>query len=392
MSQDHVAPKRRLRLGMVGGGRSGNIGRSHRHAALLDGRWELVAGALSADPERARISAADWLIPADRGYSSYQTMAADEAAREDGIDAVTICTPNDSHHAIARAFIDRGINIICDKPLTTTMADALDLVHATREAGVIFAVTHTYSGYPMVRMARDLVKAGELGEIRSVAVEYVSQYQCELRPGYDWQNDPARAGPLGSVAGIGTHAHHLAAFITGLTLTELSADLASLLPGHLLDDHATMHLRYSNGARGYLWCTTVAPGNENGLRIRVSGSTGSLAWAQEHPNHIILARLNEQPRILSRGGFVSTPSSTAATRIPSGHPEGYLEAFANLYTEIADAILAKQAGHPGPDTGYLFPSVEDGARGVRFMFAALESSQNASRFVDATPGALGKDL
>ena len=384
MPHNSAAQPRRLRLGMVGGGRAGNIGRSHRHAALLDGKWDLVAGALSTDPDRARASAADWLIASDRAYASYALMAADEAARHDGIDAVTICTPNDSHHAIARAFLDHGIHVICDKPLTTSMEAALDLVRATRKAGVIFAVTHTYSGYPLVRLARDLVAAGELGEIRSIAVEYVSQYQSELSPGDDWQNDPARSGPLGVVAGIGTHAHHLAAFISGLTLTELSAEMASLVPGHRLDDHATMHLRYSNGARGHLWCTTVAPGNENGLRIRLHGSKGGLAWAQEHPNHLTLSRLNEQPRLLSRGGFVSTPSAAAATRVPSGHPEGYLEAFANLYSDIADAVWLHRAGAAPVSGGPIFPTVEDGARGVRFMFAALESSKNDGRFVDAT--------
>jgi predicted dehydrogenase len=368
---------------MVGGGRGGNIGRSHRTAALMDGRWDVVAGMLSRNPETAAASAADWLIDPDRSYTDVKTMAAREAAREDRIDAVTICTPNNSHHAIACTFLDRGFHVICDKPLTTSMEDALDLVRRTREAGVVFAITHTYSGYPMVRMARDMIAAGDLGEIRSVAVEYVSQYQAELGDANDWQNDPARSGPLGVVAGTGTHAHHIAEFVTGLRLAELSADLSTLVPGHRLEDHATMHLRFDNGARGYLWNTTIALGSENSLSFRVYGSKGGLAWAQEHPNHMIFTRLNDQPRILSRGGFHATASAIAATRTPSGHPEGYLEAFANLYSEIGDAILADGASRPFRPSDYLFPTVEDGARGVRFMFAALESSRLGSRFVDA---------
>ena len=375
-------PKRRLRLGMVGGGRGGNIGASHRAAALMDGRWELVAGALSRNPGQARVSGADWLIDPARAYTSLEMMADLEAGRADRIDAVAICTPNDSHYVIALEFLRRGFHIICDKPLTTSLADALELVSSARKKkNAIFAITHTYSGYPMVRMARDMVAGGEIGEIRSIAVEYVSQYQSEPSGPTDWQNDPERNWPLGVVAGTGTHAHHLAEFVTGLRLVELSADLASLVPGHRLDDHATMHLRFDNGARGYLWNTTIAPGNENGLSLRIYGSKGGLKWSQEHPNQLFHSPLNRQTVVLSRGGFDVSPSARAWTRVPSGHPEGYLEAFANLYTEIADAILDREAGTPAPEGRYLFPTVEDGARGVRFMLAALELSLSGSRFV-----------
>ena len=378
MTYTDPGPSRRLRLGMVGGGQGGNIGRSHRAAALLDGRWDVVAGALSRNPTAAAASAARWLIAPDRSYPDYRAMAEREAAREDRIDAVTICTHNDTHHPIARAFLDHGFHVVCDKPLTTSIENACDLVQATRAAGRCFFVTYTYSGYPMVRLARDMIRAGELGEIRSVAVEYVSQYQTELGDPGDWQNDPARFGPLGVVAGTGTHAFHMAEFVTGLRVEQLSADLASLVPGHRLEDHATMHLRFDNGARGYLWNTTIAPGNENGLSFRIHGSHGGLSWHQEHPNHLRYAPLNGQPQILSRGGFKTSPSADAVTRIPSGHPEGYLEAFANLYTEIADRL---QAGEGHARAEILCPTVEDGARGVAFMFAALESSQAESRFV-----------
>jgi predicted dehydrogenase len=251
-------------------------------------------------------------------------------------------------------------------------------VRASRAADRRLFVTYTYSGYPMVRLARDLIRAGELGEIRSVAVEYVSQYQAEPGDPSDWQNDPVLSGPLGVVAGTGTHAFHTAEFVTGLRVEELSADLASLVPGHRLEDHATMHLRFGNGARGYLWNTTIAPGNENGLSFRVHGSGGGLAWHQEHPNHLRFAPTGRQPRILTRGGFETSAAADAATRVPAGHPEGYLEAFANLYAEIAD-LLQPASDRARPEG--LCPTVEDGARGVAFMFAALESSRGESRFV-----------
>ena len=373
---------------MVGGGNRGNIGRSHRAAALMDGRWDIVAGALSRDFRVTQESAKAWLIPEDRAYATPENMAEREACRGDPIDAVTICTTNESHYDIACTFIDKGIPVICDKPLTISMEKAEDLVRRTRSAGVLFAVTHNYSGYPMVRMAREMVARGDIGTIRSVAVEYVSQYQTQPSSGPDWQNDPARSGPLGVVAGTGTHAHHLAEFMTGLRITELSADLSSLVEGHRLDDHATMHLRFSNGARGSLWCTTIAPGNENGLRIRIYGSLGGLEWSQEHPNQMKFTRTNGQPTILSRGGFDQTAAAVAATRLPSGSPEGYIEAFANLYGDIADAIWSRLQGGPLPVPS-LFPTVEDGARGVRFMFAALESSRSESRFVTTKLDYLG---
>jgi predicted dehydrogenase len=384
---DRAMPTRRLRLGMVGGGLRGNIGRSHRAAALLDGRWDIVAGALSRDPSVAEQSGKAWLIAPERSYPSFGLMAKAEAARQDRIDAVTICTTNETHYAVACAFMDLGFHVICDKPLTTSPENAEDLVRRARRADVLFAVTYNYSGYPMVRMARDMVARGDLGDIRSVAVEYVSQYQTDATDGEDWQTDPARSGPLGVVAGTGTHAHHLAEFVTGLRIAELSADLASLVDGRRLEDHATMHLRFSNGARGLLWCTTVAPGNENGLRIRVYGSLGGIEWSQEHPNHMIFTRKHEPSRVLSRGGFAQTASARAATRLPSGAPEGYLEAFANLYSDVADAIWALTPGQP--PTQRSFPTVEDGARGVRFMFAALESAQSGSRFVSTALDYLG---
>lgn len=363
---------------MVGGGLGGNIGRSHRAAALLDGHWDLVAGTLSRNPGVAAASAARWLIAPDRSYTDFRQMAEQEASRADRIDAVTICTHNDMHHVIARAFLDCGIDVICDKPLTTSLDSARDLVHAVRATGRRLFVTYTYSGYPMVRQARDLIRAGELGELRSVVVTYASQYQTELGDPNNWQNDPAASGPLGIVANTGTHAFHMVEFVSGLRVEQLSADLAILVPGHRLDDHATMHLRFDNGARGFLWNTTLAPGNENGLSFQIYGSRGGLSWQQEHPNHLRFTPTNKQTRILTRGGFETSPAADAATRVPSGHPEGYLEAFANLYTDIA---LDLQPVDQDARAQNLCPTVKAGARGVAFMFAALDSSRAESRFV-----------
>jgi len=371
-------PRQRLRLGMVGGGIGGNIGAAHRTAALMDGRWELVAGALSRNVSRGLESAARWQIAPDRAYPSAAEMAQAEAARgEDRIDAVTICTPNADHHPSALAFLKAGIHVICDKPLTTDPALADELVETARAAGVIFAVTHTYSGYPMVRAARDMVAAGHIGTVRSVGVEYLSEYQTTGAKG--WQNDPLLSGPLGVVAGTGTHAHHLAEFVTGLRIVELSADLATLVAGNRLDDHATMHLRFSNGARGMLWNTVVAPGNANGLSIRVYGEKGGIAWHQENPEVLQFTPVGEATRLFKRGSAEAGSAAAEVSRVPTGHPEGYLEAFANLYSEIGDAIVASNESMK--TRTFSFPTVEDGARGVRFMHAALRSAQNDSRFV-----------
>jgi predicted dehydrogenase len=377
-------PRRRLRLGMVGGGRNGEIGNTHRSAALMDGRWEVVAGALSSNPDVGRVSAADWLIASDRAYPDALTMAEQEAGRPDRIDAVCVCTPNSLHHAASRAFLDRGIHVISDKPMTTRLDDALDLVQAVRSTGLVFALTHHSSGYPLVRLARDMVRAGELGEIRSVAVEYIAQYQAELSNPDEWRNDPARSGPLGIVADIGTHAHHLAQFVTGLTVTELSAELTRFVPGRQLDDHATMLLRFDNGARGHLWVTALAVGNENLLRIRVYGSKGGLEWDQENPNLMRVTRLGQQPRLVTKAGLEDTEASRAACRPPAGHAEGYIEAFANIYREVAEVILAREEGRPPSPLALQVPTVEDGARGVRFMLAALESADAGGEWVDTS--------
>jgi predicted dehydrogenase len=371
-----------LRLGMVGGGRGAFIGGVHRLCARMDGQYELVAGALSSDPARARESGADLQLAPTRVYTSFAEMAAAEAQRPDGIEVVSIVTPNDSHHAIARAFLDRGIDVICDKPMTTTVEDALDLVQAVRRSGLIFGVTHNYTGYPMVRQARAMIAAGELGTIRVVQVEYVQDWLTTKledtgQKQAAWRVDPARAGAGGCLGDIGTHAHNLVGFVTGLAVRELAADLSRFVPGRQLDDNVHILLRFENGARGMLWSSQVAPGNENGLRLRVYGDKAGLEWQQEHPNQLRVAPVGQPPRVLSRGGPSLAAAASLATRIPSGHPE----AFANLYRDLAEQIRARRA-HRQPDpAALLVPTVEDGAHGVQFIHAAVESSARNAAWV-----------
>ena len=364
---------RRLRLGMVGGGAGSFIGAVHRIAARLDDRYELVAGAFSSDPERARQSAAALHVSADRAYGSYSEMAEREAAREDRIDVVSIVTPNDSHVAIADAFLAHGFAIICDKPLATSLADATRLRDQVRRTGLPFILTHNYTGYPMVREARALVASGALGRIRVVQVEYPQDWlatdlETSGQKQAAWRTDPARSGPAGSVGDIGSHAHQLACFVTGLRVTELLADLATFVPNRRLDDDARMLLRFDSGARGALWCSQVAPGHENGLRLRVYGERGGLDWAQEHPNQLRHTPLGEAPRTLFRGMPGLSEDATKASRIPAGHPEGYLEGFAQLYADAADLLT-------GSGKGLLLPGIDDGVEGVAFIEAAVESSK-----------------
>ena len=383
-------PGRSLRLGMVGGGRGAFIGAVHAIAARMDNRYELVAGCLSSDPERSRLSARDWFIAPDRAYDCYQEMAEAEAAREDGIDVVSIVTPNHLHHANCRAFLDRGIHVICDKPLTTSLEDALDLVARVRESGLVLALTHVYSGYPMVRQARAMIAAGELGPIRLVHVEYLQDWLTEAiettgDKQASWRTDPSRSGPAGCIADIGSHAFHLASFVTGLEVTSLAAMLHIFVPNRRLDDNAHVMLRFANGAHGTLIVSQVAPGNECGLRLRVYGEKAGLEWHQENPNRLRVTRLGQPAETLSRGGSGLYGAAARLTRVPRGHPEGYLEAFANIYAEAAVAIEARQEGRHLDHDLLGLPTVEDGARGVKFTEAALESSRNDGAWVEQVP-------
>jgi predicted dehydrogenase len=379
---------RRIRLGMVGGGQGAFIGGVHRIAARLDDRYELVAGALSADAARAAASAAELHIAPDRAYAGYAQMAAAEAARADGIDVVAIVTPNHLHAPIATAFLNAGIDVICDKPITTTLADALALVQLVKTTGRLFALTHNYSGYPMVRQARAMVAAGELGAIRVVQAEYAQDWlstdlEASGQKQAAWRVDPAQAGAGGALGDIGTHAEHLARFIGGLELDAVSADLSRFVPGRRLDDNVHTMLRYRNGARGLLWASQVAPGNENALRVRIYGEKGGLSFSQEHPNQLWHTPLGAAPRLVSRAGPAADAAAAHATRIPAGHPEGYLEGFAQIYRDVAEQIEARWQGRAPNPQARLVPTVEDGALGMKFIEAVVASSAADGRWTSA---------
>ncbi len=376
----YTTAPRRLRLGMVGGGQGALIGGVHRIAARLDDRYELVAGALSADPARAHASAAELHITPDRSYDDFAAMARAEATREDGIDVVAIVTPNHMHYAPSKAFLDAGIHVICDKPLTSTMEDAQDLAATVAGSGVVFAVTHNYTGYPMVRQAREMVAAGELGPLRLVQVEYAQDWLTTAvedsgNKQASWRTDPARSGAAGAVGDIGTHAFNLAEFVGGAEIEQVAAELSSSMSTRALDDNAQMLLRLSGGARGGLWCSQVAPGNENNLRLRVYGSKAGLDWSQENPNVLLLTPHGEPPRLIRRNGAGSLPVAAHASRVPGGHPEGYLEAFAQLYRDIAEQITAKLERRAPDPASLLVPGIKAGLRGMRFITAAVASSR-----------------
>lgn len=374
----------RIRLGMIGGGEGAFIGAVHRMAARLDDHYSLVAGALSSTPEKAKRSGEALGLDPERAYGDFREMARREARRKDGIEAVAIVTPNHMHAPVAEAFLKAGIHVICDKPLTTTLKDALKLKALADKSGLIFAVTHNYTGYPMVRHARAMVAAGELGEIRVVQVEYPQEWLSTKledtgQKQAGWRTDPSRSGAGGCIGDIGTHAYNLADFITGLEATELCAELSVFVEGRALDDDVQIMMRYANGARGLLWASQVAPGNENGLRIRVYGSKGGVEWRQEHPNQLLHSPLGEATRIVSRGTGAANAAAARVTRIPSGHPEGYIEGFATIYAEAASAIRAAREGAATPHD-VTFPTIDDGVKGVAFIEAAIRSSRKGGRW------------
>ncbi|WP_163266086.1 Gfo/Idh/MocA family protein [Chelativorans alearense] len=371
-----------IRLGMVGGGQGAFIGAVHRMAARLDGHYTLLAGALSSDPERAKASAAELGLDPDRSYGSFEEMAQKEAAREDGIEAVSIVTPNHMHYPAAKVFLEAGIHVICDKPLTSSLEDAKALVQAVEKSGKLFVLTHNYSGYPMIRQARQMVSEGTLGEIVLVQAEYPQDWLAEPieetgQKQASWRTDPARSGAGGAIGDIGTHAYQLATFVTGLKAESVAADLDSFVSGRRLDDNAHVMLRFGardgRQAKGTIWVSQVAPGNENGLKLRVYGTKGGLEWVQADPNYLWYTPLGEPKRLITRGGAGANEAAAGVTRIPGGHPEGYLEAFATLYTEAAGAIGALRGG--AKPEGLVLPTVKDGLDGMRFIHACVASSQ-----------------
>jgi predicted dehydrogenase len=372
-----------LKLGMIGGGNDAFIGGVHRIASRIDNRFELVAGALSSTPKKAKASGAALGLDPSRSYGSFEEMAEAEAGRADGIDAVSIVTPNHMHFPPAKAFLDRGIHVICDKPLTSTLEDAHAFSDTVAASNALFFLTHNYTGYPMIRQAQAMIAAGELGNIRVVQVEYPQDWltQASENEGLkqaQWRTDPTRSGAGGSTGDIGTHAHNLACFVTGLKVQELAADLQAFVPGRTLDDNAHVMLRFEGGARGMLWSSQVAPGNENGLKLRIYGEKGGLEWKQEDSNYLWHTPFGEPKRLITRGGSGSGPAAAAMSRIPAGHPEGYLEGFANIYSGIANAIEAVRDGTPLPPETALLPSIQAGLDGMYFINACVKSSSDNS--------------
>ena len=364
---------RRIRLGMVGGGAGAFIGAVHRIAARLDDNYELVAGALSSHADIARQSAADLGIAPDRAYTDYAEMARTEAARADGIEAVAIVTPNHMHVGPAKAFLEAGIHVICDKPLSNSLDAARELAGITPKNGAKFLLTHNYTAYPLVRQAKQMIAEGKLGTLRVVQVEYPQDWlTVEVHNKQaDWRTDPARSGAGGCIGDIGTHAYNLARFMTGLDLDSLSADLTTFVEGRKVDDHVHIMLRFKGGAKGMLWASQVAPGNENALSIRIYGDKGGIEWEQEDPNKMWFCPFGEPRQLMTRGGATpigAVPGPGVETRTPTGHPEGYLEAFARLYADFANVI------RDGKDNA-LLPTLADGVEGVAFITAAIASSK-----------------
>lgn len=367
----------RIKLGMVGGGNDAFIGAVHRFAARLDDRYELVAGALSSTPEKSLESGRALGLAEDSIYPDFEAMAEAEVARMDGIAAVAIVTPNHMHAPAAKAFLERGIHVICDKPLTATLAEAKALVAVAEKSDALFVLTHNYTGYPLMRHARQMVADGKLGKIRVVQVEYAQDWLTEQADAGNkqagWRTDPARSGAGGSTGDIGTHAYNLACFVSGLTLDSLAADLQAFVPGRQVDDNGHVLLRFQGGAKGMLWCSQVAPGNENRLTLRLYGDKGGIEWGQENPNVMHYTPFGQPTQILTRNG---ASGANDGVRIPGGHPEGYLEGFANIYAAAADAIEAKREGR---SCDAIYPTVQDGLAGVTFVDACVQSSgQNAA--------------
>jgi predicted dehydrogenase len=382
-----IVPARKLRFGMVGGGREAFIGAVHRTAAQMDGEAELVAGAFSGDPQRSKDSAADLLLAADRAYGSFEEMAVAEAAMPASrrLDFIVIVTPNDQHFAPARRFLESGFNLVVDKPVALDLDEALQLRALVRSTGKVFVLTHAYTGNAMVRQARDLLRAGKLGAVRKVIVQYSQGWLAAPLEAHGhkqalWRTDPRRSGAGGCIGDIGTHAAHLARYVTGLRIDALCADLTSFVKGRRLDDDASVLLRFEGGAKGVLQCSQISVGDDNDLSIRVSGEKASLEWHQEHPEELAVKYADAPREIFRRGAGYASPAAVRAVRVPAGHPEGYIEAFANLYREAFRAIRAEVAGEPIP-VDCDFPTIDDGIEGMRFVAAAVESSRLDSRWV-----------
>jgi predicted dehydrogenase len=379
---------RKINMGMIGGGRGAFIGAVHRSAALLDGHIEMVCGALSADPEKARLSGEDWYLESGRSYASWQDMIREEAKLPLGkkMDLVVIVTPNHLHFQPAKAALEAGFHVVCDKPVTFDLSEALELEKIIQKTGLIFALTHTYTGYPMVKQARDMVEAGAIGKIRKVIVEYPQGWLSTAlektgQKQASWRTDPKKSGKGGATGDIGTHAAHLAEYITGLKINELCADTSIFIEGRQLDDDANVLLHFSNGAKGILHCSQICVGDENNLNIRVYGEKGGVEWYQMEPNTLYVKWLDKPREIYRTGGAGNTQGALAHIRVPAGHPEGYIEAFANIYRNVAMVVQAK-INKREPDKKYLdFPTILDGIRGMKFIDAVIASGQSDKKWI-----------
>lgn len=378
---------KKLRYGMVGGGKGAFIGDVHRRAIALDGLAELVAGSFSQSFENTLETGASLGLARDRLYATYAEMATAEAARADGIDFVSIVTPNALHYPVAKAFLNAGISVVCDKPLTFEEVEAEELGALAAKKGLLFGVTYTYTGYPAVKQAREMVRRGDIGEIRFVNAEYPQEWlatpsEREGSKQASWRTNPALAGKSNCVGDIGSHAENMVSYITGLKIKSLCARLDTFVEGRPLDDNATIMVEYEGGAKGLYWASQIAIGFDNGLRVRVFGTKGTIQWSQENPNYLIVSKLGQPTVTLSRGRDGFYPHAQSYSRIPSGHPEGYFEAFANLYKTFITALAKRKAGEELTQDDLDFPTAEDGAQGVRFIGKCVESSQKGAVWVD----------
>ncbi|MCS6864443.1 MAG: Gfo/Idh/MocA family oxidoreductase [Gemmataceae bacterium] len=378
---------RKLRMGLIGGGHGAFIGRVHATAAILDNRAVLVAGALSSDPKKAKDSAPDYDIPPDRAYGSYQEMAAAEAKRPDKVDFVSIATPNHTHFEIAKTFAEAGFNVVCDKPLTFNLAQAEELLQVVEKTGVVFAVTHNYTGYPLVRQARDMVLNGELGEINAIRSNYIqgwlrTRLEAQDQKQAKWRTDPKQSGAAGCFGDIGTHAYNLARYITGLWPQELSCSLKIFESGRALDDYGVALVRFENGALATVTASQISHGRENDLFIEVDGTKAAVEWHQEEPNKLIVRKNGEPHKIYTRnGGPYLSAIATASSRLPSGHPEAFFEAFANIYTAAYDAMIQRASGAKFETVNTIYPNIYDGVEGMLFITRCVESSQQNGAWV-----------
>ena len=377
---------RKIRIGMVGGGKNAFIGGVHRIALRLDGYYELLAGSFSSNFDNSKETGKDLGLAEDRIYETYHEMAEKESARSDGIDVVAIVTPNNLHVPIAKIFAEKGIHIICDKPLALSSEEAINLKNIVESKKLIFALTHNYTGYPMVRHARSLIQKGDLGSIRVIQAEYPQDWlttkaeDSGLKQA-EWRTDPKRSGDGGCIGDIGTHAFNLIRFITGLEVDELSADIHTFVKGRLLDDNAQIMLRFKGGAKGAIWSSQVAVGNENNLKIRVFGENGGLEWRQEDPNYLYYTKFGHPTQRVTRGSASASEEANNVTRVPPGHPEGYLEGFANIYSDVCKSLFAQINNQNYDQSNDCYPTIYDGVEGMRFIETVLESSKNNSKWV-----------